>query len=365
MRPIWRIEADGADITRRLAASLEQLSVTDAAGVTADQCEITIEDAAEDLDPPRYGVELAIFMGYAETNLALMGRFQVTEAEVSGPPTRWRIRGASADFREGLKVAKSGSWSSTTLGNLVRDVAERNGLTAAVAPHLADMPLGQVHQSEESDIHLLTRLAQKHGAIVKLADGKIVVTERARAMSASGAPLEPIDIRQTERLRWSATVADRPAVGAVRARWHDVAAATRDAVTVRLAYAAKEAPVHELRDIFADRTQAAAAAKAEVERLMRLSARFRLSVVGDPRIMAETPFRLLGAVSSALVDTWIATRVTHTLTGAGYQTDIEAERPAAVEARRRAEQDRDAPPAGKLKGAALAEPPPDVSGVFT
>ena len=90
-----------------------------------------------------------------------MGLFTVDEVEVQGPPATFTVRARSADLRDELKGQKTRSWSDTTLREVVAAVAADYGLDLRMPPPPPTIHLPHLDQSNESDLNLLTRLAQR------------------------------------------------------------------------------------------------------------------------------------------------------------------------------------------------------------
>jgi uncharacterized protein len=221
MTPAWQILADGVDITANFNDRLIELTVTDNEGMKSDSCEIVVDDRDGILAVPRKGTLLAIFMGYRETGLLSMGLFTVDEVELSGFPRQMRISGAAADLRDKLKSQRSKGYENKTLGAIVGEVAQRHGLSAAVGGSLRGFSYPFLAQSEESDLHFLTRLARKHDALFKVAGGKLLFMRRGEALSASGQALPSVTITGAQVTQYSATFQDRPTHKKSAATWWD------------------------------------------------------------------------------------------------------------------------------------------------
>jgi phage protein D len=219
MTPDWQILADGIDVTANFNDRLIELTVTNHEGMKSDSCEIMVDDRDGILAVPRKGTLLTIFMGYRETGLALMGLFTVDEVELTGFPRQMRISASAADLRDALKSQRSKAYEGKTLGAVVGEIAARHGLGAAVNASLSGFSYDFLGQSEESDLHFLTRLAQQHDALFKVAGGKLLFMQRGEALSASGQKLSAIIITGDCVTQYSATFQDRPAHKKSSATW--------------------------------------------------------------------------------------------------------------------------------------------------
>jgi phage protein D len=156
MTPLFRIVADGADITGLINDRLIQLSTTDKPGMDSDTFELRIDDRDGQVTLPRRGVGIEVYLGYAETGLARQGRYVVDEVSVSGPPDTIVIKGKASDMRGSGKTIRSGSWEDVPLSKIVGDIAARNGWQA-VCP--VSTKVARADQLNESDFNFITRLA--------------------------------------------------------------------------------------------------------------------------------------------------------------------------------------------------------------
>ena len=336
MTPAYRIVVDGhQDVTAAIRERLLSLRVSDDEGYQSDTVEIRLDDRGGTVELPRRGAELTVELGYdqapeSERRNGLkpgrvpMGRYTVDEVELSGPPATLAIRAKAADMRAALKQRRTRSWQSVLLGDLIKTIGREYGLDARVADELAKIVLPHVDQTDESDLHLLTRLGERYDAAARPANGRLVFARRGAAMSATSGPLAAVRIAPEQAADYRITLADRPEYSSVRAYWYDTAAGRRMEVT-----AGDGEPVYVLRDDHAGEAAARAAAKARLDILGRGSATLSLSLEpGVPAVSAESPLTLSG-FRSGVDGLWIAARVSHEIDNSGYSTRVEAKTPAA------------------------------------
>ncbi|MDE0296962.1 MAG: contractile injection system protein, VgrG/Pvc8 family [Bryobacterales bacterium] len=336
MTPAYRIVVDGhQDVTAAIRERLLSLRVSDDEGYQSDTVEIRLDDRGGTVELPRRGAELTVELGYdqapeSERRNGLkpgrvpMGRYTVDEVELSGPPATLAIRAKAADMRAALKQRRTRSWQSVLLGDLIKTIGREYGLDARVADELAKIVLPHVDQTDESDLHLLTRLGERYDAAARPANGRLVFARRGAAMSATSGPLAAVRIAPEQAADYRVTLADRPEYSSVRAYWYDTAAGRRMEVT-----AGDGEPVYVLRDDHAGEAAARAAAKARLDILGRGSATLSLSLEpGVPAVSAESPLTLSG-FRSGVDGLWIAARVSHEIDNSGYSTRVEAKTPAA------------------------------------
>ena len=152
------------DVTAAVRERLLGLRVSDEEGYRSDTVEISLDDRGGMVELPRRGAELKVELGYEESGRVSMGRYTVDEVELSGPPATISIRAKAADMRATLKQRKTRSWHQISIGDLVATVAAEHGLESRTAEDLRGIVLPHVDQTDESDLHLLTRLGEQYDA---------------------------------------------------------------------------------------------------------------------------------------------------------------------------------------------------------
>lgn len=325
MTPAYRIIADQQDITATIRDRLISLHVTDKTGVESDTAEITLDDRNSAIEIPRTGAHLEIYMGYQETGLYRMGSYTVDEVELTGPPTTMRIRAKAADMRQSLKSCKLRNWDDITLGDLVATIAAEHGLIPRVGEFLNAIHIPHLDQTYESDMHLLTRLAKQYDADAKPVDGRLVFVEKGAAKSASGRPLNTIDINIEQVHDWRWTLAERGKYARVVAHCRDIQQA-RDIYL----HAGEGNPALCLRHSFPDKDTANKAAHARLTKEARGVRTLSLSLIGTPTLTAEAKLTLHG-FRKGVDNSWVATQANHEISGSGYTTRVEAETPSRID----------------------------------
>jgi phage protein D len=320
--PDFAVSIGGSDLTATIRKRLTRLVVTDNSGEEADTVELTLDDRDGAIATPRKGVSLKVSIGYRGAALVSCGEFVVDEVEWCGPPDTLTIRGKSADMRASLKAPKRRHWRDTTLKRIVSKIATEHGLTPAISASLGAKAVAHMDQTNESDMHFLTRLGRDFGAVATPKAGRLVFAPAGEAVSTSGKSLPAVKLKRTDLDAWRACLADRSAHGTVRARWRDVAAAT-----TKFEKVGSGEPVKTLRHTYRDAAHAKAAAEAEAKRLKRNEATLEVEMPGRPELAAQAPLELSG-LRTDVDGRWIAEKVEHELDfeDAGYVTRVEAKR---------------------------------------
>lgn len=271
-RPIFAVSVSGQDITRRVEGRLVSLTHTDNRGFEADTVELVLDDSDGRLDIPARGAALSFSIGWEGEGLVDKGRFTVDEIEHSGAPDQLSIRGRSADLmNEGLATKRERSWHGKTVGDIVRAIAGEGSVAARVGAGLATLVVDHLDQTSESNLNLLTRLAEQFDAIATVKAGALMFIRAGQATTASGLPLPAVTITRASGDRHRFAIAERDTFTAVRAYYQDTRAGVKGEVIYdgKVAQAAQEAAaagVRHLPKTYASRANAEKATRAEWKR---------------------------------------------------------------------------------------------------
>ena len=320
MKPVYGVSVEGrGDITDLVRDRLLSLSLTDEAGRQSDSAELRLDNRDRAIRLPPSGAKLTVTLGWEGRKQTFAAAYAVDEFELSGPPLALAIRAKGADMRGSLKAQKTRSWDDVSLGDLVGEIAGDHGLKARVGAALRAETIPHLDQTEESDLHLLTRLAKDRDAVAKQAGEWLLFLPRGEASSATGRPMPSIEIRPGDARRWRVTIADREAYASARAHWHDPETGKRQTET-----AGSGSPARTLRQAYGSASEAAAAAKAELARAGRDAVTLFVDLApGNPAAAAEAELRTAG-FGEGIDGFWTCRRVVHRLDRRGYSTAVEA-----------------------------------------
>lgn len=322
--PAFKIIADGLDVTAHFNDRLTDLVVTDYDGMQADEFKAVIDDRDWIVQPPRKGALVEIWMcddiARAAT-WARMGQFKVNRRRRhfdKGKGRVMEVSGKSADLRKAAKQPRTGSYpAGTTYQSLADQVAGRYGLSAKVSPSLAGLVVGWLDQGEESDLHLMTRLARDHDAINKWNNGQLMVLARADLDMA------PLILLPTDFIECHVEDDDRTQHAKATAHTHNRGESRRDPETVDNDEGAGDGPEFQLRHTYPNRELARSAAKGRMARLQRDEKRLHGKLTGSTRYMAGLPASIAWGVDLYDGDYTLKKAVHHMVKGGGYTTEID------------------------------------------
>lgn len=320
--PAFRLTVDGLDIAQLVSPRLMSLELTDNRGVEADQLSITLSDHDGLLSIPPKGAVLRLWLGWSDTGLVDKGTYTVDETEHSGAPDTLSIRARSADLRKGLKTKRERSWSNTTLGKVLGDIAIGNGLTATIAGTLDGLPILQLDQANESDANLISRLGEEFDAVASVKAGCLLCLPAGGGKTASGLDLPHITLTRADGDQHRYLQADRDSYDGVRAYYYDVNSAKKQE-----AIAGGGDNLKDLRHTYSDQQSALRAARSEFRRLQRGSATLSYNLaMGRPDLIPELTYTLQGVKAEIDEIIWYGGNVHHSLSAdGGYTVSLELE----------------------------------------
>lgn len=320
--PKYHITADNKPLSALISDRIMSITLTDNRSLTSDEIEITLDDHDGALLLPKRGVTLALSLGWS-TGLFDKGKFTVDEVTWQGTPDTITIRARSADFTSDLKSGKRQSYHQQTFGQIAATIAARHKLTLSMTSSLKNIDIGHIDQTDESDIHFLTRLARANGAEATIKQKKLLIFKAGTAKTSSGKDLPMITITRADGdgYHYAENDRDHDYTGVV-AYYHDDGKARRTGRHV-----GKEGKEKRLKGTFANEADAEQAAQSEQGRLNRNMATFTITkAIGMPEISTENPVQLSGFKTSIDKLKWIVAKAIHHFEkNGGLTTDIELE----------------------------------------
>lgn len=206
--PAFSLTAEDKNITAEISRYLTSLSFIDY-GATDEEPQsdkLTLNLVSPTLKLPKKGVRLTLGLGF-DKQLVNKGVFVVDSVALQGPPRTITITALAVPSDNSKKAAAMQSqklrhWEGVTLGEIVKTIAQENGLQAKVSESLASLSPGYLDQRNENDAEFLARLARQYNAVSKAAGGYWVFAVRGSGTSVSGAPLPSLTITPTAKTQW-------------------------------------------------------------------------------------------------------------------------------------------------------------------
>ncbi|MFS0709936.1 contractile injection system protein, VgrG/Pvc8 family [Brevundimonas phoenicis] len=318
-RAVWRLVIDGVDIGAQVTPRLNSLELTEKRGADADELSIVLNDHDGQLAIPPSGAIISLALGWREPGSAAApvlidkGRFKVDQRGHAGTPDMLTIRARSADLTRAFRQRRAQSWSETTLGAVLAEIAGRNGLQLRCAPDKAALDVVHLAQSNESDAALLSRLGRMHDAVATVKAERLIFMACGAGQSPGGADLGLARITRRDGDRHNWEEAERDAFSGVIAEWHDRAGGERRKVVV-----GSEDNAKKLSRTYASEASARRAADTEFKRLQRAAAKFSLTLArGRPDIFPEKTVNVSGFKPEIDAAGWLVVETRHSLNAAG------------------------------------------------
>ena len=213
MTAVFKIEANGKDITSKLQADLSSISFSDEDGNQSD--EITIK-VAGNFKRPSYKDELKLWLGYEGKKLFYCGVFLVQSTEKDD--NSLSITATGADFSSSLKVKRDLSYEKLSLKAIAKIVADRNNLK--LKSDFEDMQLTHLSQTKEGDLSFMKRLAKDYDGIFSIKNNTLVFMRKVKNEKKSD-ELPMFKIDKSECASVSIKHANKTLYNSCKVSWQD------------------------------------------------------------------------------------------------------------------------------------------------
>lgn len=328
--PKIEVKVRGKEVSGGFYNRLIKATIRDEEGQTADKLTIELDDAENAIEIPAKGDMLSVALGYAETGLVSMGQFEFQSDSIKGGQEGEFVvlQAEAASLRKGEKAGGREAFEGKNLGEIVRDLAKREGLEAVIDPALAQIKVPYIARIGQSPLDFITRLADRNDGIMKRAGGKLTISKRGGGKSAGGSAIPPILISRDRDVvvSWEITSDPRPRYGEVQAAWIDPKTGKRE---VEKAETGFDGPKFPLRHPLLTKDEAKAAAQSEAARLSRNTGKGHFEIYGRPEASAGADVIATG-FRKGVAGTWRTPAVEHVFTGGasgGYLTTIDVKAP--------------------------------------
>ncbi|MCX5571496.1 phage late control D family protein [Kaistia nematophila] len=322
--PVAEIKVNGKAVASIFNERLIGVTITDKEGVTSDTISCELNDGNPFAAIPRKGDTITASLGYLETGLAFFGSYTADDPEVRCLPYGMTVNGKGANVRDQAKQHRSRHWDKKTVKDIVAQIAAENGLSPVVDDAVGAYEYAWFGQQDESDLHVVERLARRHGALFSIKDGKLIFAAKGSGRSAGGKGLTAVVASPANIVEGTCRTgfAHRNRFEKVKARHHDRDKA--ELVEVEEESDSEGSADYTLSEPFADVEEATRAAKAKARDLKSETIRTSVTLFGDPAIRAGAPFRYSGVRPELDAIEFIIETATHVISKSGYTTQVEA-----------------------------------------
>ncbi|WP_018183974.1 phage late control D family protein [Kaistia granuli] len=334
--PVAEIKVNGRPVASLFNERLISVTITDKEGVTSDTISCDLNDGNPFAAIPQKGDTITASLGYLETGLAFFGSYTADDPEVRCLPYGMTVNGKGANVRDQAKQHRSRHWDQKTVKDIVSQIASENGLSPIVDHEIGAQEYEWFGQQDESDLHVVERLARRHGALFSIKDGKLIFAAKGSGKSASGKDLTEVVASPANIVEGTCRTnfAYRNKYKKVKGRIQDRGKA--ELVEIEIESDVDGTAEYTLPEPYADEGEAGKAAKSKAEALKSETIRTSVTLFGDPSIRAGAPFRYAGVRPGIDELQFIVETATHTISKSGYTTQVEAKlkpKPASGEAK--------------------------------
>lgn len=305
LTPDFKIVVNGNDVTETLKKHQARITFKDEAGDVADELNLEFDALFK---RPSYKDEIKLYLGYKESGLYYCGVFLVQTTQKT--QNALTVRATSTDFSMTLKKKHTRSFENVSLVELVNKIAGENGLKSRC--DYDDVSFKHLAQTNESDLHLLQRVATMYHATFNIKnDTLLFLTKRTKEK------LPTFTITQKDAKSHSIKHANKTLYKSVKSIWHDTKTNSKKEIVYK-----NGEPQYILQASFKDENEARQRAKGMYEMLNAATISGSVSVTGR-NIIAGGILNLTGFGEDD--GKYNIKRVTHTLGTGGYTVRVEFE----------------------------------------
>ncbi len=274
MTPHFQLIANDKDVTDTLKTRLTELIVTENSQTQADSLVLTLANSEPIIKPPEPGSQLNVAIGYQETGLIAKGSYTLDELELSGPPHSMTLIARSADFTENLKIPKMRSFDNIILGQLLGQIAKEQKYDSQIDNTLAKYHFEHIDQTNESDMHLLTRLTKPIEALFCIKHKTLIIDHLK-----SPYPRPTLPIRTEDILSYQYSRPSRYHFKSVKGYYH-----TRSDPTLKPYILGDGNPCYTIPTPFCTLNEVKAQVKAKYLEYIAEEQHLTLTLIGNPAI---------------------------------------------------------------------------------
>lgn len=254
MTPIFKLEANGKDVTSNININSSKISFRDEAGIVSDDISLTIEGSFK---KPSYEDELKLWVGTKERGLFYCGLF-VVQSSVNRDDMSIDITATATDFSKSLKRKRSLSYERVSIKNIVEQVASRHELK--VACDFDDWYIQHLEQTSESDLHFLKRMSRDYNALFSIKNETVVFKKKIKNNKKS-VDLPRYELKKSEQTSISIENVNKTLYTSCKAMWRD----TKENIQKSIIVGSGE-PMKTIKDSFENESDAKIKAEATLQK---------------------------------------------------------------------------------------------------
>jgi uncharacterized protein len=311
--PDFEIEIGGKRWGSQNKDLIRSIKIKDEVGTKSDT--VTIEIANKDhlIKKPTKGVTLEVSLGYEGEKLSLMGRYTVDGVGIR--EGLMIVRGIGFDALGSIKSSGEGVYNDVTLGDVVKNIGDKNGLKVCVSPEY-EKTKRQIIQQNESDLSFLNRLAKENNATLKTQGKEILFVPKNSGTNAAGRKLPFVELLKKDIAPdWSYDDGKREKFGEISAKYFDLKAGADGEV--------KEGsgePKKQLQRKYGSKEEALAAIRSHKAKSQASAESLTLTIVGRPQYRSEARVLVKG-LDPDVDGPWVIESADHDI-GSGYKVSL-------------------------------------------
>lgn len=322
--PRAELTVNGRAVASLFNERLVSVTIIDKEGVSSDSIRCELNDGNPFAAIPEKGDAITARLGFLETGLAEFGPYTIDDPEIQCLPYKMLISGRGTNIRDDAKQHRSRHWDRQSVGEIVSEIAADLGLQASIDSEIGAHVYEWFGQQDESDLHVLERLARRHDALFSIKGDRVVFARKGSGKAASGGALTAVVATPDNIVEGTCRVTYDN-----RKRYRKVRARVQDRNQAKLLELEVESDPDGTADYtmpepFADEGEARRAAGAKAQGLKSETMRTRVTLNGDPTIRAGASFQYRSVRPGVDGILFIIESATHRLSKAGYVVEVDA-----------------------------------------
>lgn len=309
--------SDGSNLVDRLQADFIGVQITDLEGGESDEALIRLRRSRPYRLPPPKDAPFKVTVGWTKAGALMTGEYRFQRVIYAGDPEsgeEMSLVCRAVDDTDALKRFDSEHFDAEnghqTYGDVLRTLAGRAGLGAAIDPEIAKIPLpgGYLLRWKQSVIGLAADIGDELGAIVKPQAGQLTVRLRGSFKTPSGDSLPGVTIQRDPEYAYQADIDGLFGFGSVTTDWFDSSKGRPTEVLKSLSGGLAR---FALPHLSGSKAYAEAASSAAAQRLQAETATATFECLGNALAVAGAPVRPQGFGPDIDGVNWMAVSVFH------------------------------------------------------